>query len=141
MEYRAQLKAANARPIKKVAEAKARKKLRAQRQWNKIRGKATRIADNPDLNERTKMKQIRQLYGKTLIKKKLPRVYMMTGPRGGTKPIGKGKVPKNAIRIKVDKRLKADKMGLKHSSKRKKAGKGKAASNKRQLNRKNKRRR
>merc|ERR1719361_2450030 len=56
-EYRAKLKAANARPIKKVAEAKARKKLRAQRQWNKIRGKATRIAENPDLNESTKMKQ------------------------------------------------------------------------------------
>ena len=59
--------------IKKVAEAKARKKLKAQRIWNKIKRQATSIADNNDLSEKTKIKQIEKLYGK-LGRKKNKRV-------------------------------------------------------------------
>lgn len=139
-EYRAMLKAANARPIKKVAEAKARKKLRAMRTWNKIRNQATKIADNPDMGERTKIKQIQQLYGKTLGKRKRPRVYMLAKGPAGAVPVGGGKPSRNAIRIKVDKRMKADKLGAKNKSKRHKKGKGPVQSVRRRMNKKNRRR-
>jgi len=138
-EHRARLKAANARPIKKVAEALARKKLKAQRIWNKIRGKATKIADNPDLGERTKIKQIQKLYGNTLGKRSRPRVYMLQGKHGGSHPVGGKKPPRNAIKLKVDRRLKADKLGTKNKAKRKNKGARAVASVRRRMNRKNRR--
>jgi len=63
-ENRERLKAINARPIKKVAEAKARKKLRALRAWNKIRRQAFGIADSTELSEKSKIKQIESLYAR-----------------------------------------------------------------------------
>eukprot|EP01083_Nonionella_stella_P291535 991965_1 len=109
-EYKDRLKAINARPIKKVAEAKARKKLKAQRIWNKIRRKATVLADNQDLSERTKIKQIEKLYGK-LGRRKNTRVYMIAGKGRKARPSDGKKPPKNAVKVYVDKRLKADKLG------------------------------
>eukprot|EP01084_Bolivina_argentea_P115533 205442_1 len=138
-EYKERLKAINARPIKKVAEAKARKKLKAQRIWNKIKRRASAIADGQDLSERTKIKQIEKIYAK-LGRKKNKRVYMVATSTGRkARPADGKKPPKNATKVYVDKRLKADKLGSKHAKKRKLIGKIKASS-KRQRNAKNKRR-
>ncbi|KAK8519169.1 hypothetical protein V6N12_012395 [Hibiscus sabdariffa] len=61
---RAQFKEINARPAKKVAEAKARKKRIAMKKLDKVRQKADSISDQADISERLKRKQIEQLYKK-----------------------------------------------------------------------------
>lgn len=58
---RAQFKEIDARPAKKVAEAKARKKRVAQRKLEKVRKKANVISDQADISDRSKSKQIEQL--------------------------------------------------------------------------------
>lgn len=57
-QLREKLKALNARPIKKVAEAKARKKFKAAQRISKAQKKATDIVDNPDMSEKEKAKTI-----------------------------------------------------------------------------------
>merc|ERR1719330_1078606 len=57
-EYKAYLKQVNARPLKKVAEAKARKKRRAMREWEKMKKQASSISSNNELNERQKSRAI-----------------------------------------------------------------------------------
>lgn len=57
-QLREKLKALNARPIKKVAEAKARKKFKAAQRIAKAQKKATDIVDNPDMSEKEKAKTI-----------------------------------------------------------------------------------
>merc|ERR1719330_1125663 len=63
-EYKAYLKAVNARPIKKVAEAKARKKRRAMKEWEKMKKQASSVSNNTELNERQKSRAIQKLYNK-----------------------------------------------------------------------------
>ena len=50
------LKAYNERPSKKVMEAKARKKKRLGKAMEKIKKKATVIADQQEISEGSKMK-------------------------------------------------------------------------------------
>merc|ERR1712048_987708 len=104
-----------------------------------IKRQATSIADNVDLSEKTKIKQIEKLYGKKLGRQKSQRVYMVSGGGRAARPSGK-KVPKGATKVYVDKRLKADKLGTKHSANRKLKGKLQKASSRRRMNAKNKRR-
>lgn len=54
-------KALNARPIKKVAEAKGRKKMRAQRRLERIRKKSDLINEDSTMNEREKSEEIAKL--------------------------------------------------------------------------------
>jgi len=119
-EYKQRLKQINARPIKKVAEAKARKKLRAQRAWNKIKKQATGIADSTEISERSKIKQIETLYGR-MGKKigKKPKVLMVASRNRKHRPADGKQPPRNALKIFVDSRMKKDKLGLKHAMKRK----------------------
>ena len=51
---KAKLRALNARPIKKITEAKARKRMKAVRKLNKLQKKADVINDTSDLSERDK---------------------------------------------------------------------------------------
>lgn len=70
------IKAYNTRPSKKVEEAKARKRKRLSKAMNKIKGKATVIADS-DLNEASKMKSIQKLYKKEKAKQKTETKYVV----------------------------------------------------------------
>ncbi|KAE8705180.1 isoflavone reductase-like protein [Hibiscus syriacus] len=96
---RAQFKEINARPVKKVAEAKARKKRIAMKKLDKVRQKANIISDQADISERSKGKQIEQLYKKATPKK--PQKEYVVARKGVQVMAGKGKVL-------VDRRMKKD---------------------------------
>ncbi|XP_074275096.1 adoMet-dependent rRNA methyltransferase spb1-like [Silene latifolia] len=87
------------RPAKKVAEAKARKKRVAMRNLEKVRKKADSIADQTDINDRSKRRMIDQLYKKATPKK--PGKEKVVAKKGVQVRPGKGKVL-------VDRRMKKD---------------------------------
>ncbi|KAL8540217.1 hypothetical protein ACS0TY_001699 [Phlomoides rotata] len=97
---RAQFKEINARPAKKVAEAKARKKRAAHRKLEKVRKKANSISDQAEISDRSKSKMIEQLYKKATATKKPEREYVVAKKGVQVRP-GKGKVL-------VDRRMKKD---------------------------------
>ncbi|KAL7082729.1 hypothetical protein ACP275_14G120100 [Erythranthe tilingii] len=118
----AQFKEIDARPAKKVAQAKARKKRAASRKLEKVRKKANTISDQADISDRSKMKMIDQLYKKAVSVKKPEREYVVA-KKGVQVKAGKGKVL-------VDPRMKKDsrKAGMGRKGKGGKAkGKGKGA--------------
>ncbi|KAL3814122.1 hypothetical protein ACJIZ3_015390 [Penstemon smallii] len=96
---KAQFKAIDARPAKKVAQAKARKKRDAHRRLEKVRKKANSISNQEDYSDRSKSKMIEQLYKKAGPKKP-EREYVVAKKGVHVKPT-KGKVL-------VDPRMKKD---------------------------------
>ncbi|SCW02993.1 LAFE_0G00584g1_1 [Lachancea fermentati] len=70
MAIKEKLKALNARPIKKVAEAKARKKMRAVARIEKLKKKAGLINDDSDKSEKDKADEIAKLMKKVTKKQK-----------------------------------------------------------------------
>lgn len=113
---KAQFKEIDARPAKKVAQAKARKKRVAMRNLEKVRKKANSISDLPDISERSKSKMIDQLYKKATPKR--PKKELVVAKKGVQVKAGKGK-------ILVDRRMKKDA----RANKTGKAGKGKKGKN------------
>ncbi|GER50353.1 AdoMet-dependent rRNA methyltransferase spb1 [Striga asiatica] len=110
---RAQFKEIDARPAKKVAEAKARKKRVMHRKLEKVRKKANSISDQADISDRSKRKMIDQLYKKAAPKK--PEREYVVAKKGVQVKTGKGKVL-------VDRRMKKD--ARKHGMSKQGKGKG-----------------
>ncbi|XP_057953422.1 adoMet-dependent rRNA methyltransferase spb1 [Malania oleifera] len=96
---RAEFKEIDARPAKKVAEAKARKKRDAMRKLEKVRKKANNISDQADISDRSKGKLIEKLYKKAAPKR--PKKEYVVAKKGVQVKAGKGKVL-------VDRRMKKD---------------------------------
>ncbi|GAB1607235.1 pre-rRNA 2'-O-ribose RNA methyltransferase FTSJ3-like [Argonauta hians] len=121
-EYKKQMKEVDARPIKKVAEAKIRKKIRMTKKLQKVRKKAESVTDCVDTSEREKWLKIKEIYKKAglLTKKKKEVSYVISKKGGGTK----GSKPKGPYKV-VDRRLKKDKRPIKAKNGRQKKG-GKA---------------
>lgn len=122
---KAQFRAVDARPAKKVAEAKARKRRRLMKQMEQVRQKASAIAEQPDLNARAKSRQMERLYKSAANKAKADTrkevVVAKKGNQGSRGRYAKGK-------IMVDRRMLADKRGEERAQKRKGKGKGKGKS-------------
>ena len=59
-EYKQQLKEINAQPIKKVAEAKARKKKKALRKLERARKRAETVTNAPDMSNKEKAEHIKR---------------------------------------------------------------------------------
>jgi AdoMet-dependent rRNA methyltransferase SPB1 len=107
-----ELKAYNARPSKKVEEAKARKKKRLQKAMQKVKAKAQVIAEQ-DINEQAKMKQIQKMYSKEKSKHQEKKEYVFNKKFSSVQ----GRKAGRNVKM-VDPRLKKDLI------KQKKAGKG-----------------
>lgn len=122
--YRAKLKEINIRPIKKVAEAKARKKKRALKSLEKARKRAESISDALDISSQEKAQQIKQIYKKagTVGKRKRENVEYVVAKRGVGRRVKRPAGVKGRFKV-VDPRMKKDNRGNKGE---KKGGKNKA---------------
>ncbi|KAA6408657.1 MAG: et-dependent rRNA methyltransferase spb-1 [Lasallia pustulata] len=101
------LRALNARPIKKVREAKDRKKFKAAQRLEKLRKKSALVADEEGMTEKEKAQNIVKLMSKAAKKKPKQQVKVVVA-RGGNRGIsGRPRGVKGKYKI-VDARLKKD---------------------------------
>lgn len=105
---RAKQRALDARPIKKVAEAKARKKMKAAQRLERAMKKAEGVNDAGDITEREKAKQIEKLMRKGAAgakKKSEVKVVVAKGAHKGVKGRPKGVKGRYAM---VDSRMRKE---------------------------------
>ncbi|KAI0756685.1 Spb1 C-terminal domain-containing protein [Daedaleopsis nitida] len=104
---RAKMRALDARPIKKIAEAKARKKFKAAQQLDKAMKKAEGVNETSDMTEKEKAKQIEKLMDKGMKAKKRKEVKIVVakGAHKGLK--GRPKGVKGRY-VMVDSRMKKE---------------------------------
>lgn len=113
------LRALNARPIKKVREAKDRKKFKAAQRLEKLRKKSALLADEEGMTEKEKANSIAKLMSKAAKKKPKQGVKVVVA-RGGNRGIsGRPRGVKGKYKI-VDARLKKDVRGEKRAAKKRK---------------------
>ncbi|KAJ3782271.1 Spb1 C-terminal domain-containing protein [Lentinula aff. detonsa] len=122
---RAKQRALDARPIKKIAEAKARKKYKAAQRLEKAMKKAEGVNDTSDMSEREKASQIEKLMRKGLSKGKPQKEIKLVVAKGVHKGVqGRPKGVKGRYTM-VDSRMKkevrAKKRAEKANKKRKRA--------------------
>ncbi|EAL64936.1 rRNA methyltransferase [Dictyostelium discoideum AX4] len=128
-EIRRKIKEIDDRPIKKIAEAKARKKYRLGKKMEKTRDKASSIVDNPEMSNREKSKAIEKLYSGTDKKNMKPKKIIMIAKKSKTAGGGTGKYKIVDKRMKKDLRAQKNKLKTvgrsKDSSKKSKPSGGK----------------
>ncbi|KIN04977.1 hypothetical protein OIDMADRAFT_101832 [Oidiodendron maius Zn] len=113
------MRALNARPIKKVREAKDRKKFKAAQRLEKLRKKSALLADDENMTEKEKAQGIAKLMSKAAKKKPRQEVKVVVA-RGGNRGIaGRPRGVKGKYKI-VDARLKKDTRAEKRLAKKRK---------------------
>jgi len=110
------LRALNARPIKKVREAKDRKRFKAAQRLEKLRKKSALMADEEGTTEKEKAANITKLMAKAGKKKPKAKVKVVVA-RGPNKGQGRPKGVKGRYKV-VDARLKKDVRAQKRVAKR-----------------------
>ncbi|KTB16466.1 AdoMet-dependent rRNA methyltransferase SPB1 [Nakaseomyces glabratus] len=118
MALKEKMKALNARPIKKVAEARARKKMRAVKRLEKIKKKAGLINDDSDKSEKDKAEEIAKLMRKVTKKQKTKPKVTLVVAHGKNKGLsGRPKGIKGKYKM-VDGVLKNEQRALKRIAKK-----------------------
>ncbi|CAI8498735.1 unnamed protein product [Hanseniaspora opuntiae] len=123
MAIKERLKALNARPIKKVAEAKARKRMRAVSKLERLKKKAGIINDNSEKSERDKADEISKLMKK--LKKKAnvkPKVTLVVAAGSNKRLAGRPKGVRGKYKM-VDGVLKNESRALRRIAKKNKGKK------------------
>ena len=111
------LRVLNARPIKKVREAKSRKKFKAAQRLEKLRKKSSLVAGEDSMTEKDKAQTIARLMNKAGKRKTKPPVKVVVA-RGANKGIsGRPRGVKGKYKL-VDARLRKDLRANLRSSKR-----------------------
>lgn len=121
-EYKDKMKSINARPIKKIAEAKSRKKRKEMKKLERVRKKAENISDTTDISEREKWQQIKNVYKKAgLLSQKKKEITYVVAKKGTGKRVRRPQGVQGPFKV-VDPRMKKDN---KHQKKTQKQAKGK----------------
>ncbi|KAI7869437.1 Spb1 C-terminal domain-containing protein [Spinellus fusiger] len=115
------LKALNARPIKKIAEAKARKKFKTMKRIQKAQKKANDVADNPDMSEKEKLTSINKLLSRSTKSKPKKEVKLVVAKGSNRGVKGRPQGVKGRYKM-VDARMKKEMRALKRKAKDKKGG-------------------
>ncbi|TSK53739.1 pre-rRNA processing protein FTSJ3 [Bagarius yarrelli] len=121
-EYKQKWKEINARPIKRLAEAKARKKRRMLKKMEQAKKKAEAVVNTVDISEREKMAQLRSIYKKAGVGKEKREVTYVVAKKGAGRKVRRPPGVKGVFRV-VDSRMKKDIRG-KHSRDQKDNRKG-----------------
>ena len=106
-EYRDQQKAVNVKTIKKVVEAKARKKRKLGKKMEKAKKKAEGLLDNPDLGAREKAAEIKRMYKRAASSVKREVTYVVAKKHAAAKRSRKTKGSATLYK-QVDPRMKKD---------------------------------
>ncbi|KAK4696784.1 AdoMet-dependent rRNA methyltransferase SPB1, partial [Lecanoromycetidae sp. Uapishka_2] len=112
------LRALNARPIKKVREAKDRKKFKAAQRLEKLRKKSALVADDEGISEQDKAQNIAKMMSKAAKKKPKQQVRLVVAKGGNRGISGRPRGVKGKYKI-VDARLKKDVRAEKRLTKKK----------------------
>ncbi|CAH1800609.1 unnamed protein product [Owenia fusiformis] len=122
--YKERMKAIDARPIKKVAEAKGRKKMKEVRRLERARKKAETVSETQDVSDKEKWSQIKAIYKKAgLLKNKKKDLTYVVAKRGTGKKVSRPAGVRGQFKV-VDPRMKKDNMREKNSSGKKQKSKG-----------------
>lgn len=114
------LRALNARPIKKVREAKSRKKFKAAQKLEKLKKKSAILADDDAMTEKDKAQTIAKMMSKATKKKPQQSVKLVVAKGGNRGISGRPRGVKGKYKI-VDARLKKDVRAEKRIAKKKKS--------------------
>lgn len=106
-EMKAKLKELNARPIKKVAEAKARKKMRLAKKMEVAKVQAEAIAKNEDMSPADRMKAMEKIYKKSKRGQKKKVVLVVNRKSGGQTAAGQSRSRGSRLKL-VDSRMRKD---------------------------------
>ncbi|XP_067398972.1 pre-rRNA 2'-O-ribose RNA methyltransferase FTSJ3 [Emydura macquarii macquarii] len=106
-EYRQRWRQINARPIKKVAEAKARKKRRMLKKMEQMKKKAEAVVSTVDISEREKVAQLRSIYKKAGLGKEKREVTYLVAKKGVGRRVRRPAGVKGHFKV-VDGRMKKD---------------------------------
>lgn len=117
-EYQQKIEEVNVRPIKKVMEAKARKKRRALKRLSKAKKSAEKLLESADVTPQEKVRQLKKIYKKTEEKKK-EITYVVAKKHLAQKRARRPAGVKGRYRV-VDPRQKKDKRAVSAKSKRNK---------------------
>ncbi|CAK8992486.1 unnamed protein product [Durusdinium trenchii] len=117
-QFRQKLAEISRRPIRKVVEARARKKKRMAKKLEKLRSTAMALTETSDMSEHAKARQMRKAVSKLAKQEQRPVTSVAIKKGGGGHKLDKKKVPKGAKVKTVDRRMKADLRGEKKARKR-----------------------
>uniref|UniRef100_UPI0037E7DB82 pre-rRNA 2'-O-ribose RNA methyltransferase FTSJ3 n=1 Tax=Semicossyphus pulcher TaxID=241346 RepID=UPI0037E7DB82 len=123
-EYKQKWKEIDARPIKRVAEAKARKKRRMLKKMEQAKKKAEAVVNTVDISEREKMAQLKGIYKKAGLGKEKREVTYVVTKKGAGRKVRRPAGVKGAFKV-VDGRMKKDMRGMQRKEQHAKGGKGK----------------
>lgn len=114
---REKLRAINARPIKKVMEAKGRKKMKAAQRLEKLKRKSALLADDESISEKDKAQTIARMMNRAMKKKPKQNVRLVVAKGANRGISGRPKGVKGKYKI-VDARLKKDIRAQKRAAKK-----------------------
>uniref|UniRef100_A0A8C5KJZ0 pre-rRNA processing protein FTSJ3 n=1 Tax=Jaculus jaculus TaxID=51337 RepID=A0A8C5KJZ0_JACJA len=117
--YRKRWREINARPIKKVAEAKARKKRRMLKKLEQTKKKAEAVVNTVDISEKEKVAQLRSLYKKAGLGKEKRQVTYVVAKKGVGRKVRRPAGVRGHFKV-VDSRMKKDQRAQQRKEQKKK---------------------